>query len=97
MNAERVEHCRLDGKRLRGARLIGSVSDVDVIGAVPRHEGIARDAIEGGADKERAYRTQLLESRGTEVQNIREKPYGSCIALQHAFVEDDRDSEVFAP
>jgi len=50
-DAEGVEHCRLDGKRLRGARLIGSIGDVDVIGAMPRHEGIARDTIEGGADQ----------------------------------------------
>src|ERR1700733_10319384 len=50
-DAEGVEHGGLYGERLRGARLVGSVGDVDVIGAMARHEGIARDAIEGGADQ----------------------------------------------
>src|SRR3954451_11456265 len=50
MDAERMEHGSLYGERLDCALLVRSVRDVHVIGAVPRHEGVAGDTIEGGAD-----------------------------------------------
>ena len=40
VDAKRMKHRSLNGKRLGCALLVRSVGDIDMIGAVPRHEGI---------------------------------------------------------